>query len=133
MKFDTQYCWSNCLHKLSWYVHNHDYMNMTWYELLLSSSILSFKNNHDKSNSQNWWKLNMKNHEKKSENDIFKSFLEIYQIQAESFYMLTWKQDHKIFAIIMKNIEKVLKLKSYINSWSIIFKEYHDLINVFER
>ena len=33
----------------------------------------------------------------------------------------------------MKNIEKTLKLKSYINSQSFVFEEYHDLINVFER
>ena len=64
MKFDTQYCWSNCLYELSWYVHNHNYMNMTWYELLLSSSTSSFKNDHDESNSWNQQKLNMKNHEK---------------------------------------------------------------------
>ena len=29
VKFDTQYCRSNCLHGLSWYVHAHDYLNMT--------------------------------------------------------------------------------------------------------
>ncbi len=33
----------------------------------------------------------------------------------------------------MKNIKKVLNLKSYINSWSFISKEYHDLINMFEK
>ena len=33
----------------------------------------------------------------------------------------------------MKNIEKVFKLKSYVNSWSIVFEEYHDLIDVFKR
>ena len=32
VKFDTQYCQSNCLYELSWYIHNHDYMNMTQYE-----------------------------------------------------------------------------------------------------
>ena len=78
--------------------------------------MLSFKNNHDESNSQNWWKLNTKNHEKKFENDIFKSFLEICQIWAELFYMLVQKQDHEIFTIIMKDIKKVFKLKSYVDS-----------------
>ena len=131
MKFDTQYCQSNCLHRLSWYVHNHNYTNMIWYELLLSSSMPSLKNNHDELNSQNQWKLNTKNHEKKFENNIFRLFLEICQIQAELFYMLTQKQDHEIFAIIMKNIEKALESKSYADSWSIIFEEYHDLIDVF--
>ena len=33
----------------------------------------------------------------------------------------------------MKDIEKVLKLKSYANSWLFISEEYHDLIDVFER
>ena len=76
----------------------------------------------------------MKNHEeKKSENDIFKSFLKICQIQVELFYMLTWKWNHKIFAIIMKNIEKALKSKSYADSQSIVSEEYHDLINVFKK
>ena len=33
----------------------------------------------------------------------------------------------------MKNIEKILNLKSYINSQLFVLKEYHDLINVFEK
>ena len=33
----------------------------------------------------------------------------------------------------MKNIEKVLELKSYTDSWSFISEEYHDLINIFEK
>ena len=33
----------------------------------------------------------------------------------------------------MKNIKKVFKLKSYVNSQSIVFEKYHDLINVFEK
>ena len=57
----------------------------------------------------------------------------ICQIQAESFYMLTWKQDHEIFIIIMKDIKKVFELKSYADSWSFVSEKYHDLINVFER
>jgi len=59
--------------------------------------------------------------------------LEIYQIQAKSFYMLAQKQDHEIFAITMKNIEKILNSKLYINSYSHVFKEYHDLIDMFEK
>ena len=47
-----------------------------------------------------------------SENNKYAS-LKICQIQVESFYMLTQKQDHKIFTIIMKNIEKAFKSKSY--------------------
>ena len=81
MKFDTQYYQNKYLHKLSWYVHDHNYTNMTWYELSLSDSMMLSENNKQ-----------FENHKKnKFENDIFKQFLEIYQIQAESFYMLTWK------------------------------------------
>ena len=81
MKFDTQYCWNKCLHRLSWYVHDHDYTNMTWYELSLSNSMMLSENNKQS-----------ENHEKnESENNIFKQFLEIHQIQAELFYMLTQK------------------------------------------
>src|SRR5204862_1932842 len=68
-----------------------------------------------------------------SENDIFKQSLEICQIQAELFYMLTQKQNHKIFAVMMKNIEKILKSKSYADSCFFVSKKYHNLINVFEK
>ena len=33
----------------------------------------------------------------------------------------------------MKDIEKILNLKSYIDSWLFISEKYHDLINVFEK
>jgi len=59
--------------------------------------------------------------------------LKICQIQAKSFYMLAQKQDYKIFIIIIKDIKKALKLKSYTDSQSFISEEYHDLINIFER
>ena len=48
MKFDMQYCQNNYLHELSWYVHTHDYSNMTWYELSMlqtSNLIHDFKKN----------------------------------------------------------------------------------------
>ena len=47
--------------------------------------------------------------------------------------MLTQKQDHKIFVIIMKDIEKVLNLKLYVDSQSFILEKYHDLIDVFKK
>src|SRR5436190_23073552 len=99
-------------------------MNSTQYELFLSSSTMLFKNNKQlqeallSQNNKDFqkFKLNTKKHK----NMLFKNnkhvFLEICQIQTESFYMLAQKQDHKIFTIIMKDIEKALKLKSYINS-----------------
>ena len=78
IKFNMQYCWSNCLHELSWYVHDHNYMNMTWYELLLSKF-------------QDQLKLNAKKHEDTLLKNNKHISLEICQIWAESFYMLTWK------------------------------------------
>ena len=83
-------------------------MNTTQYELSLSDNMILSENNKHVS-------------------------LKIYQIQAESFYMLTQKQNHKIFAIIMKDIEKALKLKLYTDSQSFVSEEYHDLIDVFKR
>ena len=47
--------------------------------------------------------------------------------------MLAWKQDHEIFAIIMKDIEKTFKLKLYADSCFFVFEKYHNLIDVFER
>ena len=40
--------------------------------------------------------------------------LEIYIIWATPFILLARKQDHKIFAVIIEDIKKVLKLKQYI-------------------
>ena len=48
--------------------------------------------------------------------DFFRTSLEICQIRAASFYMLTRKQDHEVFAVIMKDIEKTLKPKTYVDS-----------------
>ena len=74
------------------------------------------------------------NHEENEfENDIFRQSLEICQIQAESFYMLTQKQDHEIFAVTMKDIKKILKSKSYADSCFFVSEKYHDLIDVFKR
>ena len=75
MKFDMQYYWNNYLHKLFWYVHDHNYMNMIWYELLLSKF-------------QNQLKLNVKKHENMLSKNNKHVLLEIYQIWAESFYIL---------------------------------------------
>ena len=47
--------------------------------------------------------------------------------------MLAWKQDYEIFVIIMKDIEKALEPKQYIDSWSHVSKEYHNLLDMFEK
>ena len=124
MKFDIQYCWSNCLHELLWYVHNHNYMNMIWYELSLSDNTMLFWNNNEFLISS--WNMML------SENNKH-ILLKICQIWAESFYKLAWKWNYEIFTIIMKNIEKAFKSKSYTNSQSFVFEKYHDLIDIFER
>ena len=68
-----------------------------------------------------------------SKKDFFRTSLEICQISIKSFYMLTRKQDHEIFAVIMKNIEKALKSKTYVDSQFFISEKLHDIINTFEK
>src|SRR5947207_9920820 len=68
-----------------------------------------------------------------SKKDFFRTFLEICQISAESFYMLARKRDHKIFAVIMKDIEKALKPKTYVDSQLFVPEELHDIIDTFEK
>src|SRR5438477_12889802 len=68
-----------------------------------------------------------------SKKDFFRTSLEICQISTKPFYMLTRKQDHKIFAVIMKDIKKALKPKTYVDPQFFIFKELHDIINTFEK
>src|SRR5205809_5085792 len=65
--------------------------------------------------------------------DFFRTFLEICQISIKSFYMLARKQDHEIFAVIMKDIEKVLKSKTYVDSQFFISEELHNIIDTFEK
>src|SRR5438046_8983802 len=73
----------------------------------------------------------LKSHDSKK--DFSRTSLEICQISTESFYMLTRKQDHKIFTVIMKDIEKALKSKTYVDPQFFIFEELHDIINTFEK
>src|SRR5438046_7542918 len=68
-----------------------------------------------------------------SKKDFFRTSLEICQISTEPFYMLARKQDHKIFAVIMKNIKKTLKSKTYVDPRFFISEELHDIINTFEK
>ena len=93
---------------------------MMWYELLLLKS-------------QDQLKLNVKKHEDMLLKDNKYTSLKICQIQAELFYILTWKQDYEIFTIMIKDIKKALELKLYTNSWLFVFEKYHDLINIFRR
>src|SRR5438046_2214895 len=68
-----------------------------------------------------------------SKKDFFRTSLEICQISTKSFYMLARKQDHKIFAVIMKDIKKALKSKTYVDPQLFISEELHNIINTFEK
>jgi hypothetical protein len=59
--------------------------------------------------------------------------LKICIIQAVPFILLIKKQDHKIFAVTIEDIKKVLKLKQYINPQPLIPKEYYNIINKFKK
>ena len=83
--------------------------------------------------SCNQFKLNSKNHEKILFENNKHVLFEIYQKKIELFCMLAWKWNHEIFTVIIKNIEKVLNLKSYVDSQLFISEKYHDLINMFEK
>ena len=126
MRFDITHCLQHCFWYHFSYVHAHDYSNMTWYELSLSDSMTWFT-------SCNQLKLNAKNHEKMLLDDNKHFSFEIYQIKIELFCMLAWKWNHKIFAIIMKNIKKVLNSKLYVDLQLFISEKYHNLINMFEK
>jgi peptide subunit release factor RF-3 len=71
-------------------------------------------------------------HSKKYKNVITKPF-EICIIQAIPFILLVKKWDYKIFTVIIEDIKKALKLKQYINSQPLVPKEYHNIINKFEK
>jgi hypothetical protein len=72
------------------------------------------------------------NYNKECKNVITKPF-KIYIIQAVPFILLTKKWDYEIFIVIMENIKKILELKQYINPQLLVPKEYHNIINKFEK
>jgi len=61
------------------------------------------------------------------------NLLEIRAVRANPFYILIKKRDYQIFAVTIKNVEKTLKPKLYINSRSLVPEEYHDLIDIFKK
>ena len=95
---------------------------MTWYELFASwtSSLTPNLKKYDINKSKNY---------KFSKTKL----LEICQIYTKLFYILVWKQDYEIFTIIIKNIEKALKFKKYINLQLFVSEKYYDLLNIFEK
>ncbi len=69
----------------------------------------------------------------KNYDNVMSNFLKIREIRADLFYILIKKRDYKIFAVIIKDIKKVFKLKSYVDLQFFVLKKYYDLIDIFEK
>ena len=59
--------------------------------------------------------------------------LEICMIGSVSFAWVAQKKNHEVFAISMKDIEKVLNLKESTDPATVLSKEYHEFLDVFSR
>jgi len=63
----------------------------------------------------------------------FLKHLKIYAINSASFLRLARKKNHDLFVIFMRNIDKVLKITSFVDSVTLLLLEYHDFLDVFSR
>ncbi len=61
----------------------------------------------------------------------FSKHLKIYAIDSASFLQLARKKNHDLFVIFMRNIDKALKITSFVDSVTLLLLEYHDFLNVF--
>jgi len=59
--------------------------------------------------------------------------LKIYAISSASFLRLARKKNHDLFVIFMRNINKALKITSFVDSVTLLLFEYHDFLDVFSR
>jgi len=59
--------------------------------------------------------------------------LKIYAIDSASFLRLARKKNHDLFVIFMRNIDKALKITSFVDSVTLLLLEYHDFLDVFSR
>jgi len=59
--------------------------------------------------------------------------LKIYAINSASFLRLARKKNHDLFVIFMRNIDKALKITSFVDSATLLLLEYHDFLDVFSR
>ncbi len=57
--------------------------------------------------------------------------LKIYAIDSASFLRLTRKKNHDLFVIFMRNINKALKITSFVDSVTLLPLEYDDFLDVF--
>jgi len=59
--------------------------------------------------------------------------LKIYAIDSASFLRLARKKKHDLFIIFMKDINKALKITSFVDFVTLLLLEYHDFLDVFSR
>ena len=59
------------------------------------------------------------------------SHIDIFTIDVASLARLARKKDHQIDVIIFKDIEKILSLKNKLDSTTLLFKKYHEFLNIF--
>ena len=57
--------------------------------------------------------------------------LNIYQIGPALFMSLIKKPGYKLFAVLITDIKKTLKLKKYTNSVKKVSKKYNEFLNIF--
>jgi len=57
--------------------------------------------------------------------------LKIYAIDSASFLRLARKKNHDLFVIFMRDIDKALKITSFVDSVTLLLLEYHDFLDVF--
>jgi len=57
--------------------------------------------------------------------------LKIYAINSASFLQLTRKKNHDLFIIFMKDINKALKITSFVDFVTLLSFKYHNFLNVF--
>jgi len=61
----------------------------------------------------------------------FLKHLKIYAIDSASFLRLARKKNHDLFVIFMRDINKALKIMSFVDSVTLLSLEYHDFLDVF--
>ncbi len=57
--------------------------------------------------------------------------LKIYVIDNALFLQLARKKNHNLFVIFMRDINKALKITSFVDSVTLLLFEYHDFLDVF--
>ena len=62
---------------------------------------------------------------------LFLKHLKIYAINSASFLQLARKKNHDLFIIFMRNINKALKITSFVDFVTLLFLKYHNFLDVF--